>query len=99
VGTGGGGGRHACGPGQSDNRLVAERSVSGSPPVASLVPTARWGGVDERDRPGLGLGGHRLAQTVAYGDLGGENPAIITSTYEKQADSAIEIDLEGRVRG
>jgi hypothetical protein len=38
--------------------------------------------------------GHRLAQAVAYGDLGTENPVPITSTYEKQADAVIEIQLE-----
>jgi hypothetical protein len=27
--------------------------------------------------------GHRLAQTVAYGDLGRQNPAPITSAYER----------------
>jgi hypothetical protein len=30
--------------------------------------------------------GHRLAQTVAYGDLGSQNPAPITPAYEHQAD-------------
>jgi len=34
--------------------------------------------------------GHRLAQTVAYGDLGTENPAPITSAYEKNADYPID---------
>ena len=38
--------------------------------------------------------GHRLAKTVAYGDLSTENPAPITAAYEKQADSVIEIQLE-----
>ena len=38
--------------------------------------------------------GHRLAKTVAYGDLSTENPARITAAYEKQADSVIEIQLE-----
>jgi hypothetical protein len=32
--------------------------------------------------------GHRLAQAVAYGDLGSENPAPITASYERQADPA-----------
>jgi hypothetical protein len=38
--------------------------------------------------------GHALAQAVAYGDLGTENPAPITAAYEKQADLVIEILLE-----
>jgi hypothetical protein len=38
--------------------------------------------------------GHRLAQTVAYGDLGNENPATITPAYEQQADPVIELQLE-----
>jgi hypothetical protein len=38
--------------------------------------------------------GHRLAQTVAYGDLGSENPAVIGPTYERQADPVIELQLE-----
>ena len=38
--------------------------------------------------------GHRLAQTVAYGDLGGENPASITTAYERQADPVVELQLE-----
>jgi len=38
--------------------------------------------------------GHQIAQAVAYGDLGNESPAPITPTYEKQADPAIEVQLE-----
>ena len=40
------------------------------------------------------LEGHRLAQSVAYGDLGNENPAPITPAYERQADLVIELQLE-----
>jgi hypothetical protein len=40
------------------------------------------------------LEGHRLAQSVAYGNLGNENPAPITPAYERQADPVIEIQLE-----
>jgi len=40
------------------------------------------------------IDGHRLAQTVAYGDLGSENPAPITPSYEQQATLAIELQLE-----
>jgi hypothetical protein len=40
------------------------------------------------------LEGHRLAQTVAYGNLGSENPAVITPAYEQQADPVIELQLE-----
>jgi hypothetical protein len=29
--------------------------------------------------------GHRLAQTLAYGDLGTENPAVIAAAYQRQA--------------
>jgi hypothetical protein len=38
--------------------------------------------------------GHRLAQTVAYAELGTDNPAPITDAYERQADPVIEIQLE-----
>ncbi len=38
--------------------------------------------------------GHRLAQTVAYGDLGNENPAPINPAYEREADPVIELQLE-----
>jgi hypothetical protein len=38
--------------------------------------------------------GHRLAQTVAYGDLGSENPAPITEEYERHAEPAVELQLE-----
>ena len=38
--------------------------------------------------------GHRLAQTVAYGDLASENPAPITAAYERQAEPVIELQLE-----
>ena len=38
--------------------------------------------------------GHQIAQAVAYGDLGNESPAPITPAYEKQADPAIEVQLE-----
>jgi len=38
--------------------------------------------------------GHRLAQTVAYGDLGRENPAVIDPAYQRQADPVIELQLE-----
>ena len=40
------------------------------------------------------LEGHRLAQRVAYGDLGGGNPAMITPAYEHGADPVIETQLE-----
>jgi S1/P1 Nuclease len=40
------------------------------------------------------LEGHRLAQTVAYEDLGSQNPAPITAAYEQQADPMIELQLE-----
>jgi hypothetical protein len=40
------------------------------------------------------LEGHRLAQTVAYGDLGSENQSPITPAYERQADPVIELQLE-----
>jgi hypothetical protein len=33
--------------------------------------------------------GHALAQTVAYGDLGTENPAVISAEYERQADLGV----------
>jgi hypothetical protein len=38
--------------------------------------------------------GHRLAQTVAYGDLGSANPAPITDAYERRVEPAIELRLE-----
>jgi hypothetical protein len=38
--------------------------------------------------------GHKLAQSVAYGDLGSENPAPITAAYEQRADPVIELQLE-----
>jgi hypothetical protein len=38
--------------------------------------------------------GHRLAQTVAYGDLSNQNPTPITPAYERQADPVIELQLE-----
>lgn len=38
--------------------------------------------------------GHRLAQTVAYGDLGSDNPAVISSQYERRADPVIELHWE-----
>jgi hypothetical protein len=38
--------------------------------------------------------GHRLAQTVAYGDLSNKDPAPITLGYEQQADPVIELQLE-----
>jgi hypothetical protein len=37
---------------------------------------------------------HRLAQTVAYRDLGDRNPVSITPEYERQAESVIELQLE-----
>lgn len=40
------------------------------------------------------LEGHRLAKTVAYGDLGSGNPAPITPVYAQQADPAIELQSE-----
>jgi hypothetical protein len=38
--------------------------------------------------------GHRLAQTVAYGDLGSGNPAPITDAYERHAEPAVELQFE-----
>jgi S1/P1 Nuclease len=40
------------------------------------------------------LEGHRLAATVAYGDLDSQNPAPITAAYERQADAVIKLQLE-----
>jgi S1/P1 Nuclease len=40
------------------------------------------------------LEGHALAQSVAYGDLGSGNPAVISAAYERQADPVVEIQLE-----
>jgi len=40
------------------------------------------------------LEGHRLAQQVAYGDLGPGDPARITPEYGRQADPVIETHLE-----
>ena len=37
---------------------------------------------------------HKLAQSVAYGDLASGNPAPITSDYERQADPVVELQLE-----
>src|SRR6516165_2465940 len=52
---------------------------------------ANWtkGGIDD-----WVMEGHALAQTVAYGDLGTENPAVISPEYERQADLVIETQLE-----
>jgi hypothetical protein len=44
------------------------------------VPTTAWG--------------HRLAQTVAYGDLSSQDPAPITAADERQADPVIELQVE-----
>ena len=38
--------------------------------------------------------GRRLSETVAYGDLGSENPAPITDAYERHAEPAVELQLE-----
>jgi hypothetical protein len=38
--------------------------------------------------------GHQLAQTMTYGDLGSENPAVIGPAYRRQADQVIDIQLE-----
>ncbi|HXJ93211.1 MAG TPA: S1/P1 nuclease [Terriglobia bacterium] len=40
------------------------------------------------------LEGHHVAVTVAYGDLGSDNPAVIGASYEAQADLVIETQLE-----
>lgn len=40
------------------------------------------------------LEGHRLAQTVAYGDLDSQNTAVIGPDYERQAEPVIETQLE-----
>ena len=50
--------------------------------------------MDQGNHRGLGGGGDRLAQTVAYGDLGSENTAPITAAYEHEADQVIELQLE-----
>jgi S1/P1 Nuclease len=51
----------------------------------------------EWDKGSLGdwvLEGHRLAQTVAYGDLPAGDPAPISAAYEGQADPVIKTQLE-----
>jgi hypothetical protein len=50
-------------------------------------------GPREPSRIGV-MEGHRLAQTVAYGDLGSQNPAPITPTYKRQAGPVIGLQLE-----
>lgn len=40
------------------------------------------------------LEGYRLAQAVACGDLGSQDPAPISAAYEQQADPVIELLLE-----
>jgi hypothetical protein len=40
------------------------------------------------------MDGNRLAQTVAYGNLGNDDPAPITPEYERQAEPVIELQLE-----
>jgi hypothetical protein len=40
------------------------------------------------------LKGTGWPQTVAYGDLGSQNPAVIGPDYERQADPVIEAQLE-----
>jgi S1/P1 Nuclease len=40
------------------------------------------------------LEGHALAQSAAYGDLGSENPAVITAAYERQGDPVVELQLQ-----
>jgi hypothetical protein len=42
----------------------------------------------------LGDGGHRLAQTVAYGDLSYRNSSPITPEHEKQAEPVNELQWE-----
>jgi hypothetical protein len=37
-------------------------------------------------KAGTGLGRHRFAQSVAYGDLAPSDPAVIGAAYEAQAD-------------
>jgi hypothetical protein len=37
---------------------------------------------------------HLLAQSVAYGDLGNRNPALVTSAYRRNVDPVIELPLE-----
>lgn len=38
--------------------------------------------------------GHKLAQSVAYGDLASGNPTPVTLDYERRADPVIELQLE-----
>jgi hypothetical protein len=40
------------------------------------------------------LQSHRLARTVAYGDLGDRRPPIIGQRYEREADPVVELQLE-----
>ena len=42
----------------------------------------------------MGDGGAPAGSTVAYGDLGSDSPAPITSACEDQADPVIEPELE-----
>lgn len=40
------------------------------------------------------LQSHRLAQLVAYGDLGSQHPPVIGPTYEREADPVVEVQLK-----
>ena len=52
---------------------------------------ARW---DKGSLADWALEGHRLAQSIAYGDLGAGDSLAVTPRYERQADRAVETQLE-----
>jgi hypothetical protein len=89
--------------------LPSNRPVVPSPlQQINRNPEAPAGGAESRitpqDRAELVKGtiedwvmeGHRLAQTVAYGDLGSENPAVIGPAYQRQAYRALELSVAAR---
>lgn len=100
----GGNARHVIFAGRPDNLhwiwdsgLIEELNRS----AEALTPQLE-SRITEQDRAQWATGsiedwvmeGHRLARKVAYGDLGSQDPAPITSAYEQQADPVIELQLE-----
>lgn len=94
----GGNTRHVIFDGRPDNTGLLEH-INPSPKALAaelesrITPEDRekWvrGSIED-----WALEGHRLAQSVAYEDLPNTNPASISPAYERQADPAIELQLE-----
>jgi hypothetical protein len=75
-------------------RFAEAEIVAPAPQIRGVKAPRSWTNWAKGTLADWVMEGRRLAQTVAYRDLGSENPAPITDAYERHAEPAVELQLE-----